>query len=90
MTIYLCLGDRELLEDIASGEITKDSDLNDSQSRSARYLYNQELITAIPLRVAGEAVKITPKGKERLKNTDLHNDNSATIFYQEKLKEETK
>ena len=66
MTVYLCVGDRELLEDIASGKVASDSNLNDSQSRSARYLYNQELISAIPLHISGEMVKITLKGKERL------------------------
>ena len=64
--IYLCLGDLELLRDIADGRVVFDTSLNDSQSRSARYLYNQELITAIPLQVSGEAVKITPLGIERL------------------------
>lgn len=66
--VYLCVGDHELLKDIADGKVTKDSSLNDSQSRSARYLYNQELITAIPLQVVGEAVAITLKGKERLRH----------------------
>ena len=64
--IYLCLGDIELLRDIADGKVVDDTFLNDSQSRSARYLYNQELITAIPLQILGEAVKITPLGKKRL------------------------
>lgn len=66
MEIYLCLGDRELLEAIAEGKITDDTKLNDSERRSARYLFNQDLITAMPLQVDGEAVRITPKGKERL------------------------
>ena len=64
--IYLCLEDIELLRDIADGKIVDDTKLNDSQSRSARYLYNQELIRATPLQGSGEAVKITPLGKERL------------------------
>ncbi|KKL60558.1 hypothetical protein LCGC14_2204100 [marine sediment metagenome] len=74
MKVYLCLGDCELLESIASGKITEDTNLNDSERRSARHLYNQELITAIPLQVSGEAVKITPKGKVRLAQDNGEND----------------
>ena len=64
--IYLCGGDFELLRDIADGKIVADTELNDSQSRSARYLYNQGLIGAVPLQSSGKSVKITPLGKERL------------------------
>ena len=66
MEIYLCLGDVELLRDIDMGKITNDFNLNDSQSRSARHLYNQELITAFPSVGLTETVRITILGKERL------------------------
>jgi len=73
MKIHLCLGDRELLEAISKREITDDGNLNDSQRRSARYLYNQELISALPNQDYDaniEDLAITPKGRERLKQSD--------------------
>lgn len=69
MKIYLCYGDVELLRDIASRKVDDDANLNDSQRRSARYLYNQELITAVPLEGSDADVKvleITPEGRARL------------------------
>lgn len=66
MEIYLCLGDLELLREIADRKITDDSNLNDSQRRSARYLYNQELIAAYPNQDYDaniEDLAITEKGK---------------------------
>lgn len=69
MKIYLCYGDIELLRDIASRKVDDDANLNDSQRRSARYLYNQELISAVPLEGSDanvDVLEITPKGKARL------------------------
>lgn len=70
----LCLGDIELLRDISTGKIDDDSNLNDSQRRSARFLYNSELITACPLEGADaniEALSISPLGKTILSQIDL-------------------
>ena len=69
MTEYLCLGDRELLQDIADGKVTDDANLNDSQRRSARHLYNERLISALPFEGA-EALRITLRGRERLAKED--------------------
>lgn len=65
----LCLGDIELLRDISTGKIDDDSNLNDSQRRSARFLYNSGLIKACPLEGVDaniEALFISQKGKEML------------------------
>jgi len=69
MKIYLCLGDLELLRAIAASKAYDDANHNDSERRSARYLYNQELISACPLEGSDanvEVLEITEKGKERL------------------------
>lgn len=67
--IFLCLGDIELLRGIATHKIADDANLNDSQSRSARYLYGQMLISATPLEGSDtpiDVLGITPLGKRRL------------------------
>lgn len=63
MKTYLYLGDLELLRDIANNKINDASSLNDPQRRSARYLYNQELISNYYLK---DLLEITSLGKERL------------------------
>ena len=71
MKIYLCQGDIDLLKAIANRKITDDANLNDSEARSARYLYNQDLIGATPLEGSDagiEVLEITPKGEEKLKD----------------------
>jgi len=69
LKIFLCLGDLELLKAIAADKTYDDANHNDSQRRSARYLYNQELISATPIEGSDanvEVLEITEKGKERL------------------------
>lgn len=67
--MYLCQSDIDLLRDIEARTVTSDSHLTDSQSRSARYLYNQFLISAFPFKDS-EALKITALGVETLKGGD--------------------
>lgn len=70
MELELCLGDVELLRDIAAGRIDDDSNLNDSQRRSARFLFQNGLISALLLEGSDaniEALNITLTGKEVLK-----------------------
>ncbi|KKN24492.1 hypothetical protein LCGC14_0894320 [marine sediment metagenome] len=65
----LCLGDRELMQGIAAGSITDDGNLNDSQRRSARVLYNLGLIGTQPFTGSNsptELIYLTAKGKHIL------------------------
>lgn len=63
MEIFLCSGDLELLRDINDRKIDDLSSLNDSQRRSARYLYSQEFISGSYLK---DKLEITALGKSRV------------------------
>lgn len=63
MEMYLCSGDFELLRDIANQKVSDASGLNDSERRSARYLYNQQLISSGYL---NDMLETTSLGEEML------------------------
>jgi len=71
--INLCQGDIELLKAIAADIAYDTANHNDSQRRSARFLYNNELIEACPIEDSDanvEALSITGLGKAILRKLD--------------------
>lgn len=65
----LCQSDIDVLRNIATGKIADDANLNDSERRSARYLYQNGYINAYPVEGADasiEVLSITEKGKRIL------------------------
>lgn len=67
--VYLCLGDKKLLEQIRSGKITTTRGFDDSQTRSARYLLRQGFISTTATFQVNK-LKITDSGIARLKEND--------------------